>query len=88
MRRALWYKVSMTRGFALWAGLAALAAIVVAGVTIAVFPHEQRTAVPGPILLPRVAPGPPVVVSFPAAVVGTTTQRRADARRRSDADEQ
>ena len=63
----------MTRGFALWAGLAALAAVVVAGVTIAVFPHEKRTAVPGPILLPRVAPSPPVVVSFPAAVIGTTT---------------
>ena len=69
---ALWYKVSMTRGFALWAGLAALAAIIVAGVTIAVFPHERRTAVPGPIVVPRVAPGPPVVVSFPAVVVGTT----------------
>jgi hypothetical protein len=64
----------MTRGFALWAGLAAFAALVVAGVTIAVFPHEKRTAVPGPIVVPRVAPAPPVVVSFPAAVVGTTSR--------------
>lgn len=64
----------MTRGFVLWAGLAALAAVVVAGVTIAVFPHEKRTAVPGPILLPRVAPSPPVVVSFPAALVARTTR--------------
>jgi hypothetical protein len=70
--RALWYKVSMTRGLALWAGLAALAAIVVAGVTIAVFPHEKRTALPGPILVPQVAPAPPVAISFPAVVVGRT----------------
>jgi hypothetical protein len=61
----------MTRGLALWAGLAALA-VVVAGVTIAVFPHEQRAAVPGAILVPRVASAPPAVVSFPAVVVGTT----------------
>src|SRR6185312_14068662 len=63
----------MTRGFALWAGLAALAAVVVAGVTIAVFPHEQRTALPGPVLVPRVAPAPPVAVTFPPLVVGRTT---------------
>ena len=62
----------MTRGLALWAGLAAFAALVVAGVTIAVFPHEQRTALPGPILVPRIAPAPPVAVSIPAVVVGRT----------------
>lgn len=62
----------MTRGFALWAGLAALAAVVVASVTIAVFPHEQRTAVPGPVLVPQVAPAPPVAVSLPPVVVGRT----------------
>jgi uncharacterized membrane protein YgcG len=69
----------MTRGFALWAGLATLAAIIVAGVTIAVFPHEKRTAVPGPILVPRVAPAPPVVISFPAAAVGRTATATATA---------
>jgi hypothetical protein len=64
----------MTRGFALWAGLAALAAVVVAGVTISVFPQEPRTELP-PVITVPVQPAlfGPVPVSFLSGVIGKTT---------------
>jgi hypothetical protein len=72
--RALWYKANMTRGFALWAGLAAAVAVVVAGITIAMFPPEPKVAQPQVIVVPSEAARPPAVpLSVRSGVAGTTT---------------
>ena len=53
--RALCYKLRMRRSFALWAGGAALVAVVVAAVTVAAFPRESSH-----VQLPAIrVPAPP-----------------------------
>src|SRR5882724_2489635 len=53
--RALCYKLRMRRSFALWAGGAALVAVVVAVVTVAAFPRESSH-----VQLPAIrVPAPP-----------------------------
>jgi hypothetical protein len=63
----------MTRSLALWAGCAALLAVVVAAVTVAVFPRESRTVqlLAIPVARPPAA-GPPVAVNINAGSIGTT----------------
>jgi hypothetical protein len=73
LRRALCYKKSMIRGFVLWAGSAAVLAVVVAAVVVAAFPREPTAA----IELPAIAVTPHPAAKAPVALainVGTTAR--------------
>jgi hypothetical protein len=68
----------MTRSFALWAGGAALVAVVVAAVTIAAFPRESSSVQLPAIQVPaRTVPGRPVALRIDEGQIGTGVIMRA-----------